>query len=183
MLNALVIFCVAALAFLLGMIFNAPVVDNDKKHEGKNAFENAKTKGLSFNPDPMMSDKFTNGTILKYSEYLRDTIEVHGAAMLSDLVESLQSQEQRIDFLYERIVVLLQWMNVEKNVYPYPTLQKIFDDYADNRLDACRTIRAYVDAEEMEQKKEYELTLNDIVLDNQDLMESLESFYETLRDI
>lgn len=182
MLNALVII-VAALAFLLGMIFNAPVVNVGKNRKGKNAFENAKEIDLSFNPDPMMSDKLTNGTMLKYTDYLRDIIEVRGAVELCDLVELLQNQEQRIHFLYERIVVLLQWMNIEKNGYPHSTLQKNFDDYADNRLDICRIIRAYVDTKDMEQKMKYRLTLNNIAIDNQDLMEPLESFYESLRDI
>ena len=180
MLNVLALIGVAGVAFIIGMAFNAPIISDEKMHDDRDVLEDAELRGFTFNPDPMVSDKLTDGVLLRYLEYLRITVESRGALELRDLMKSFRHQERQMHYLYRGITELLYRMKLDRTGYPYSILQRGFEAYADKRLDICRTIRAYIDTNDAEQKKEYELVLRDLEFDNQNLLKPLENFFVSL---
>jgi hypothetical protein len=177
MLNVLIGVVIAAVAFLLGMIFNAPVSREKTFDEEKFMLENAKARGFCFRMDPVISHTITDGPFIKYLNYLRAVVEALNDDELNDLVRGFWQQERQMQYLYVKIVKLLFKMNLDKMDYPYPTLQKVFDEYSNNRLEVCKAIKIYVEAEDLGLKEQYMLVLSDLKFDNDNLLRPIMSFY------
>ena len=180
MLNVLIPIVVGAIAFVLGMIFNAPTSNEKKIDEEKFILENAKVRGFCFRANPVISNEITNGSFLKYLYYLRGTAVTFDDNELQNLVRNFWQQERQMQYLYLKIVNLLFRMNLDESDYPYLTLQKCFDVYANNRLEICKAVRSYVDTEDLGLKEQYRLVLSDLKFDNDNLLRPIMSFFVSL---